>query len=563
MKKILLITFFVTGLISIGEPLKAQASEKWYLRRTPPEPWTWAPILNTNIAEMDNVFGAGGWNSGYFSTVDPNDVFDENTCFVFIEGGDDHAIPMNDFVTDNITLIEDWVAAGGNLFMNAAPNYGGDIDAGFGGVTINYPDYTSDVDASDPTHPIFNGPYTPVGLSWSGTYFGHSSISGPGLTVLIEDAFTGKSVCSELTWGAGKVIFGGMTVTSWHSPTPQNVNLRQNIFDYLSSYVFLDFSYPDSVYCQFEPDPAPVFAADADTGTFIADLPGLAIDSITGVIDLSASLPGTYVVTNFMAGTSCASGSSSFTVTVAGTPIANAGPDMGLCIGDSIQLDGSGGVTYQWIPPVYLNDATLEDPTVMSPLTNMFYQLIAFNAFGCPDTDDVMVTLFPDPIIDAGDDVILMLGSEVELNASGGVSYVWSPAETLTDPNISNPYAFPEDTTMYVVVGTDANGCDGTDSMFVYVIEDSDIWSPTAFTPNNDGLNDVYKPGFLGIGAISDYSIYNRWGKLIFYSDDPMIGWDGTLDGREQEIGTYVVVIKGLTQFGEPVTKTSTLALLR
>jgi len=559
MKRILLL-ILVLAECSI---VFGQASEKWYLRRTPPEPWTWAPILNTNITEMDNVFGVGGWNSGYFSTVDPNDVFDENTCFVFIEGGDDHAIPMNTFVSDNITLIENWVASGGNLFMNAAPNYGGDINAGFGGVVINYPDYTSDVTASDPLHPIFNGPYVPTGLDWTGTYFGHSTVVGAGLTVLIEDSFSGKSVCSELTWGAGKVIFGGMTVTSWHAPAPQNINLRQNIFEYLSSYVYLDFTYPDSIYCQFEPDPSPIFAPDADTGIFIVDLPGLVIDSITGVIDLSASLPGTYEVTNFIDGTSCASGSSSFTITVAGTPVANAGPDMGVCIGQNVQLDGSGGDTYLWTPPVYLDDPTLEDPTVIAPPTNVFYDLIVYNEFGCPDTDNVMVTLYPDPVVDAGEDVILMLGSEVELGASGAVTYVWTPAETLSDPNIYNPIAFPEDTTLYIVVGTDANGCVGTDSMYVFIIEDSDIWSPTAFTPNDDGLNDIYKPGFIGIGTISDFSIYNRWGKLIFYSDDPEIGWDGTLDGLAQEIGTYVVVIKGMTQFGDPVTKTSTLALLR
>ncbi len=562
MKKTLLIIVSFVSFMLTTDQLFGQ-SEKWYLRRTPPEPWTWAPILNTNITEMDNVFGVGGWNSGYFSTVDPTDVFDENTCFVFIEGGDDHAIPMNTFVSANITLIEDWVFNGGNLFMNAAPNYGGDIDAGFGGVVINYPDYTSNVVATDPTHPIFNGPYTPAGTSWSGTYFGHSTVSGPGLITLIEDALSGKSVCSELSWGGGKVIFGGMTVTSWHSPSPQNVNVRQNIFEYLASFVFLDFSYPDSIYCQYEPDPAPVFAPGADTGIFIATPTGLVIDSITGIIDLSASLPGTYIVENFFAGTACASGSSEFTITVAGTPVSNAGPDVSVCRGDTVQLDGSGGDTYLWTPPVYLDDPTLEDPLVMAPPTNMFYQLIAYNTFGCPDTDDVMVTLYPDPVIDAGEDIILLLGSAAELNASGGVTYSWTPTETLSDPNISNPMASPEDTTMYIVTAIDANGCEGTDSMFVFVIEDSDIWSPTAFTPNSDGLNDVYKPSFIGIGSITDFSIYNRWGLQVYYTADPTVGWDGTYNGNEQEIGTYVVVIKGLTQFGDPVTKTTTLALLR
>lgn len=563
MKKLLLSTFVLISLLTSVQTAFSQATEKYYLRRTPPEPWTWAPILNTNITEMDNVFGIGGWNSGYYSTVDPDVVFSDNTCFVFMEGGDDHAIDMKNFIDANITLIEDWVTNGGNLFLNAAPNEGVDINCGFGGIVINYPDYASNVNAVDPTHPIFVGPHVPVGTSWSGTYFGHATILGPGLTTLIEDTPSGKAVCSELSWGGGKVIFGGMTVTSWDSPSPQCINVRMNIFEYLSSYVFLDFTYPDSIYCQFEDDPLPVFAVGADTGIFVATPTGLVIDSITGEIDLSASLPGVYEVSNFMDGLSCASGSSTFTVTIAGTPVADAGPDVSLCRGDSVQLDGSGGVTYLWTPPVYLDDPTLEDPTVQAPPTNMFYQLIAYNEFGCPDTDDVMVTLYPDPVIDAGEDQVMVLGGFAALDASGGATYVWTPAEWLDNALISNPTAFPEDTTIFVVIGTDINGCVDTDSVTIFVVEESDILSPTAFTPNGDGLNDTYKPSFVGIGSITEFSIYNRWGSLLYYTADPTLGWDGNFKDNEQEVGTYVVVIKGLTQQGDPIVKTSTLALLR
>lgn len=563
MKKYLLSLILVSCLMSAATEMFSQATEKWYLRRTPPEPWTWAPILNTNITEMDNVFGVGVWNSGYYSTVDPLAVFADSTCFVFMEGGDDHALDMKAFLDANITTIENWVFNGGNLFINAAPNEGADINIGFGGCIINYPDYASNVNAVDPTHPIFIGPHVPVGTSWSGTYFGHASVSGPGLTPLIEDSFAGFSVCSEKAWGAGKIIAGGMTVTSWDSPSPQCINVRENIFEYLSSYVLLDFTYPDSVYCQFEADPAPVFAVGADTGIFISTPTGLVIDSITGIIDLSASAPGTYDVTNFMDGTSCASGSSTVTITVAGTPVADAGPDQFLCRGDSVQLDGSGGDTYLWLPPVYLDDATIEDPTVQAPPTNMFYQMVAYNTYGCPDTDEVSVFLYPDPVIDAGEDQVMVLGGFADLNATGGSSYSWTPTTSLSDPLIPNPIATPEDTTVYVVVGTDINGCVDTDSVTIFVIEESSIVTPNAFTPNGDGVNDSYKPTFVGLGQITDFTIYNRWGSLLYATEDPTLGWDGLYNGIEQEVGTYVVVIKGLNQFGDVVVKTTTLALLR
>ena len=127
MKKVLLSLFFLVSLSCTVSELFSQ-TEVWYLRRTPPEPWTWAPILNDNITEMDAVFGAGVWNSGYYSTVDPAVAFGPTSKFVFMEGGDDHAIDMDDFFTANMTTIQNWVYAGGHLFMNAAPNEGTDMD---------------------------------------------------------------------------------------------------------------------------------------------------------------------------------------------------------------------------------------------------------------------------------------------------------------------------------------------------------------------------------------------------------------------------------------------------
>lgn len=164
------------------------------------------PVLNTNITEMDNVFGVGGWNSGYFTTVDVTDAFGPDSKFVFLEGGDDHAIELKTFLTANITAIENWVYAGGSLFLNAAPNEGADINFGFGGVLLDYTPgaYASNVDASDPLHPIFAGPYTPTGLSWTGTSYTHAKVTGPCLMPLIEDSF---SVFMPQPKNAGEQVF--------------------------------------------------------------------------------------------------------------------------------------------------------------------------------------------------------------------------------------------------------------------------------------------------------------------------------------------------------------------
>jgi len=251
------------------------------------------------------------------------------------------------------------------------------------------------------------------------------------------------------------------------------------------------------------------------------------------------------------------------TVEVPPAPIANAGPDQSLCPGDTINLLGSGGDTYLWSPPSYLSALDIANPEVQSPLTNMFYQLVVFDTSGCSDTDDVMVTLYDLPIIDAGVDQYMVEGGFAQLDASGAVTYTWTPDEFVTDPLASSTTAFPEDTTVYYVVGVDANGCENFDSMTVFVLDQTLVASPTAFTPNGDGLNDTYKPILIGLGEITEFSIYNRWGDLIFASGDPTIGWDGTFRANEQEIGNYVVVIHALDGFGVEIVKSSMVLLMR
>ncbi len=290
---------------------------------------------------------------------------------------------------------------------------------------------------------------------------------------------------------------------------------------------------------------SPSAGLDVDTGSVVFAFP----DSTT-----------TYIATGYA---TCDTIIQPITIVVPVDPVANAGPDMSVCRGDTIQLDGSGGATYAWSPPSYLNDVVAEDPLVQAPLTNMFYQLIVYDVNGCSDTDDVAVTLYPDPVIDAGEDEIMMLGGFTVLGASGGTSYVWTPDTWLSDPNVYNPTTFAEDTIMYYVTGTDVNGCENIDSMVVFVLEDMDILSPNAFTPNGDGLNDFYKPIFIGMGEITGYTIYNRWGALLYSGNDLLKGWDGTFNSIPQEVGTYIVYITGENTYGEPITKTLTLALLR
>ncbi len=198
----------------------------------PVEPWG----AGTNVVAMDAVFGAGNWSDEAYGTVDPTALFSPNTCFIWLEGGADNDQGMQAFTQTYKTEMENWVANGGSLFFNSA-GWNTAVGPVFGGVTLDLTYYdshssTGDIAAGQGGHSIFNGPYAPVGLSWSGTFFSHDNVIGAGGTALIDG--TGGDILTELLWGNGTVMFGGMTATIFHAPNPDVDNLRNNILSYLS-----------------------------------------------------------------------------------------------------------------------------------------------------------------------------------------------------------------------------------------------------------------------------------------------------------------------------------------
>ncbi len=156
------------------------------------------------------------------------------------------------------------------------------------------------------------------------------------------------------------------------------------------------------------------------------------------------------------------------TVTVNELPEADAGPDQAICVGETTQMAGSGGVTYQWVPPVGLDDPT--NPTTdADPNITTTYTLIVEDNIGCSDTDEMTLTVNPLPAASAGPDHEICIGESVILQGSGGVDYVWSPGTFLDDPNAQLPESTPDQTISYTVTVTDGNSCVNTDSVTVVV----------------------------------------------------------------------------------------------
>jgi len=165
--------------------------------------------------------------------------------------------------------------------------------------------------------------------------------------------------------------------------------------------------------------------------------------------------------------------------------------------------------------------------------------------------------------VSAGRDTTVAIGQPLQLVASGASTYSWTPATGLNDAAIGNPVAELSGNMTYYLTGVTGEGCVGYDTLNVTVYKGPDIYVPSAFSPNADGRNDVFKPVYAGTVELYYFSVYNRWGQLVFTTKEVGKGWDGKIDGRDQPTGTYVWILRAKDYLGHVVEKKGTVLLLR
>jgi gliding motility-associated-like protein len=148
------------------------------------------------------------------------------------------------------------------------------------------------------------------------------------------------------------------------------------------------------------------------------------------------------------------------------------------------------------------------------------------------------------PVVDLGPDVVISGNKSVRLstNLMGDYRYRWSPTIGLDNPQSSNPVANPDKSTQYFLRLTDANGCTTTDSVWVNVVKGLAI--PEAFSPNDDGLNDVWQIKGLEEFPDARISVYDRWGAVVYETTDAATFFDGTYKGVKLPTGVYVYYLK-------------------
>ncbi|MBS1781440.1 MAG: gliding motility-associated C-terminal domain-containing protein [Bacteroidetes bacterium] len=241
-----------------------------------------------------------------------------------------------------------------------------------------------------------------------------------------------------------------------------------------------------------------------------------------------------------------------------------------ICQGESVQFQAHGGVAYNWQPKNGLDNYSIPNP-IASPSSTTVYTVFIKENDCFSDTLLQKVVVEPYPTINLGADLHTVIGNPLYLKAdtAHAISIRWTPATGLTCDQCADPIANVERTITYTAEAKNRLGCTTTDDLIISVgCSNATIYLPNTFTPNGDGLNDVYFPKGLGVEKVNDFSIYNRWGELLyraqnFQVNDPKYGWDGVYKSEPMKADVYVYMVNATCVDGEHILLKGDVTLYR
>ncbi len=208
---------------------------------------------------------------------------------------------------------------------------------------------------------------------------------------------------------------------------------------------------------------------------------------------------------------------------------------------------GTGQLTYS------LDGEFFQEDTLFSELPAGSYTVFVEDEQGCTATFSTYVNEPAEIQLNAGDDVEIDLGDSLQVtvavSTTDSLVWSWEPPLYLSCSDCPNPVITPLEETEYQIMVLDTNGCMATDDLIVFALKNRNVFIPNAFSPNNDGTNDVfYVFGGPEVATINTFRIFNRWGNMVHdvsgvSPNDPLAGWDGTFKGKKMNPGvlTYFV----------------------
>ncbi len=260
-------------------------------------------------------------------------------------------------------------------------------------------------------------------------------------------------------------------------------------------------------------------------------------------------------------------------ITLSGFNPISVSADQYLCQGDSVQLNATGGISYQWSPGGSLSNPNIANP-IASPTATTQYTVQVTQVNGVDTCLSVLYTDITVPVYTgtvltawANPDTIRVGETSTLGTGTSGGNLTWGPNYNMSDINAQNPVVWPGHTTTYTVTYTDPNGCSfPIAGVTIYVItnvcDDGTLFVPNTFTPNGDGKNDVmYARSNLVLEI--DFNIYDRWGQLVFHTDDIKQGWDGIFKGKPCNPDVFGYYIRYKCNNGKESFKKGNITLIR
>ncbi|HXS54477.1 MAG TPA: PKD domain-containing protein [Hanamia sp.] len=243
-----------------------------------------------------------------------------------------------------------------------------------------------------------------------------------------------------------------------------------------------------------------------------------------------------------------------------------------LCLGSSVQLHASGTDRYSWSPATGLNRTNVSSP-VASPKSSTIYQVIGSDSKGCfRDTAYVPVRVYPIPVVNAGEDKTINVGQQIQISptvSSDVTNITWTPSTAIVSRDNQSITVAPTQSIEYTIEASNAGGCRAQDRVSVFVLcNNANVFVPNTFSPNGDGMNDVFYPRGSGVFKILNLKVFNRWGQIVYdrsniNANDASQGWDGTYKGNVLSPDVFVYVLQVVCENNSILTFKGNIALLK
>jgi len=344
--------------------------------------------------------------------------------------------------------------------------------------------------------------------------------------------------------------FAKLIMTNYDGSCPFTQSIPINIFDVKADFI-RNGNDIDTALCL---QPVPIANTSVNANVFYWDLGDGFTSTLPHIVTHSYDTSGTYYIT---LGVQNSQLTCTDTITKAiilyDNPIVSIVGDT-ICEGEvanikSLYIDTN--YNYLWTSsPTFLvnNDTT---PSVYDlPNINTNYYLTVTDTNNCTTSDFTTVFVY-NPIILPDFDTVIVIGDSVVLPmpfTTGLYTFTWDPDTGLSCSDCPNPSIQPLENIVYTISIEDKFGCFSTQARYIIAIHPETFISlPTTFTPNGDGNNDLIFVEGWGIKELLEYRIFNRWGELVFETNDQSVGWDGHYKGMLQNNDVYLVQVKVIT----------------